>query len=154
MAERRSTPMNDLADSIVAKLSRISAKKDNSYLSNPVMPVTRLNAIGNFAGKAKPCLALTVLGWEVEPQAGSRFEGTFRFGVHCMTENNAKAEAALLDLVSDVILALQKDVTVGSQAIYLFPRSFEPNLDLSGRTGLAVTTVEYECKYKFDATAP
>lgn len=153
MADRTETPMNLLAEAVIARLKTISQRKDSSFLTSP-RAVKRLHMLGDFAGAQKPFLALSTLGWEVEPQAGQRFEGTLTLGVHCLAENSANAEGELLRLVSDVILALARDVTVGSQAVYLFPRSFEPNVDLTNRTGLAVTTVTFECKYKFDSTAP
>ena len=151
--DRTVTPMNLLALAIINKLRDISARKDSRFITSP-MAVNRLTLAGDFTGTQKPFLALTCMGWEVEPQAGSRFEGVMTFGVHCVTENNADAEGALLNLVSDVFLALAQDITLGATAMYLFPRSFEPNIDLINRTGLAITTVTYECRYKFDSTAP
>jgi hypothetical protein len=153
MAERNETPMNELADAVLAKLKTISARKDNSFLTTPKV-VKRVGVFGDFTGMQKPSLALSVVGWEVEPHAFQSFEGKLRLGVHCITENTGETEAELLRLVSDVILALAKDVTVGSQAVYLFPQSFEPNIDVTNRTGLAVTTVTFECLYRFDSTAP
>ncbi len=153
MSERTDTPMNVLSEAIVVKLKGISKRKDSQYLTSP-RDVKRLHMVGDFAGVSKPLLALTLMSCEIEPQAGQRFESTLTFGVHCITENTSDAEGELLRLVSDVMLALAKDVTVGAQAVYLFPRTFEPNVDLTHRTGLAVTTVTFECKFKWDSTAP
>jgi hypothetical protein len=150
---RTYTPMNAIAEAILERLAGISHRKDSAYITSP-RSVARLAVLGDFAGMAKPLVALTCLGWEVEPQSGRRFEGTLAFGVHCITENTADAEGELLNLVSDVLYALEQDVTVDGQAVYLFPTGFEPNVDLTNRTGLAVTTVRFECRYKYDAVAP
>lgn len=153
MAVRTETPMNSLANAIVEKLRTISHRKDSAYLTTP-RSVERGLALGDFSGKGKPLLALTSFAWECEPVGAQLLDGRLSFVVHCMTENTREAEAELLRLVSDVILCLLNDVTIGEQAIYLFPRSFEPNVDLISRTGLAVTSITFECLYRFDASDP
>lgn len=153
MAVRTETPMNLLADAIIVKLRTISKRKDAAYLTTP-KSVERSLALGDFAGKGKPILALSISAWEGNPVGASRLDGNLSIVVHCMTENTGGAEAELLRLVSDVILCLLSDVTLGSQAIYLFPRSFEPNVDLISRTGLAVTSITFDCLYRFDTTNP
>lgn len=150
---RTTTPMNVLAEWILGRLRNISHRKDAAYVTTP-LSVKRLSTMGDFAGMQKPSLALSSMAWEVEPQCARRFEGTLTFGIHCISENTADPEGELMDLVSDVIYALTQDVQMGAQAIYLFPTRFEPNADLSQRTGFAVTTVSFECRYRFNFDAP
>jgi hypothetical protein len=49
MAERKETPMNELADAVLAKLKTISARKDNSFLTTPKV-VKRVGVFGDFTG--------------------------------------------------------------------------------------------------------
>jgi hypothetical protein len=153
-AVRTTTPLNLLRESVLTSLAGINHRKNSAYITTP-KTVKRLAELGDFTGAQKPIVALGVTSAEFEPQTAQRFDGKIMFAVHCMTESKrADPEGDLLDLVSDVILALAANVTVGGQAIYLFPRSFEPNVDLIARSGLAVTTVIFECMYRFDSTAP
>lgn len=150
---RTDSPLNALVEAIIARLKTISSKKDSAFLTTPKW-VGRLPLAGDFAGRQKPVLSVSVGSWEVEPQAASRFDGVLTIQVHCITENTDDAERELLRLISDAILALNRDITLGGEAIYLFPRMFEPNIDLSNRSGLAVATITFECRYRFDSTAP
>lgn len=150
---RTDSPMNELADAIVAKLQGISERRDARYLSTPTKVVRGLS-LGDFAQAPKPLLAVCVESWEATPRGAQQFDGHLKLGVHCMTDATAEAEAALLRLVSDVVLALVADVTVGGRAVYLFPESFEPNVDAMKATGLAVTTVRFDCLYNFNESTP
>lgn len=150
---REETPMNLLVQAILAKLEGISERKDAAYLTTP-RKVSRLHMIGDFAQVPKPVLAVAVAGWDATPAGAQRFDGKLSIAVDCMVSLKGDPEGELLRLVSDVILALTRDVTVGGQAVYLFPQSFEPNVDRMKATGLAVTTVLFECGYKFDASNP
>lgn len=153
MAVRNETPLNELVLAVIVALKGISAKKNAAYLTSPAS-VERLNYFGTLTASQKPLLRVSMVSGEFDPLAAQRLEGNITLGVHCMTENKGDAEGELLRLVSDVILALAVDVTLGGKAVYLFPRSFEPNVDLTQRTGLAVTTVNYDLRYKFDSIAP
>lgn len=152
MTDRTSTPLNELAEAVVDKLKGISQRKDARYLTSP-RDVKRLHMLGDFSGQ-KPMLAVSAVSCTITPAGAQRFDAVLTLGVHCITDNTADAEGELMRLVSDVLLALAADVTVGSRAQHMFPTGFEPNVDLINRTGLAVTTVNYECQYQYDSTAP
>jgi hypothetical protein len=150
---RTDTPLNEIIEAVIVRLKTISAKKDSEFLTTPKW-VGRLPLAGDFAGRQKPVLSVSVGSWEAEAQAANRFDGVLTIQVHCITENTDDAERELLRLVSDAMLALNRDITLSGEAIYLFPRMFEPNVDLSNRSGLAVATITFECRYRFDSTAP
>lgn len=151
---RVAAKLNNFLDSVVDTLKTISKRKNPAFLSSP-KSVKRLMLAGDFAGKEKPFLTVHVVDWTATPSGFQRFDGELRFGVNCVVGDLADdAEKALLELVSDVILAVSSDVTFEGQVFYCFPESFEPNVDLMRRSGLAITTVVFKVSYRFDWFSP
>lgn len=146
--------LNQVLDAVVARLQVYVKPKVGLNLVPTPVTIKRVLRTGDFTGLAKPLLAVQANGWNADPKAARRFDGTLRFSITAMITAKEGDEVELLNLVTDVIRAMAIDVTLGGLVTYCFPVEFTPLVDVNALTGFAQAAVTFEALYNWEAETP
>ena len=147
--------LNQLLDAVTARLKTYVKPKVGLNLVPTPVTVKRVLRLGDFTGLAKPLLAVQAASWNVIPQCASRFEGVLRFNVQILVAAHIGTdEVELMDLCTDVIRAMNVDITFGGLVTMCFPLEFTPMVDVNPNTGFAQAAITYEATYTWDAATP
>jgi len=146
--------MNTVLDAFVARIQQYVKPNSGLNLVQTVPQVKRILRLGDFTGATKPLVAVQCGEWTADPKPARRFDGNLTIIAYCMVDTRDGDEQQLLNLVTDVIRAIQRDETLGGLVTYTFVTAFTPNVDTSASTGYAQAAVTFNLKYNWDADTP
>lgn len=153
-APAKPSRVNEIADAVLAAVSKISRPADMSQWLTVPRAFKRMLMIGDLTIGSRPLLCVQVLKVDSEVAGPAYHEGKAQIGVHIVCDGDEKAEVQLNDIARDIIYAVHKDETLGGKVRSIYFTSYEPQYEVMQKSGFGVATVAFEATYEWAHAAP
>lgn len=151
--------LNTILNAIVTLLQTIdNVAAPNTWLTKPLTVRRELKA-KSLTIEARPVVAVELQSYHEEQRGAGRHEGKATVAVYIITSgDHLNAEATVINVARDVQMAIESaEVLPGATGVEVInvgeTFDYQTETEIATASGLAIATLTFPVRYRFDHTA-